>query len=337
MLAILTRSLRVMAQSGSWEDAGESGVVCIHTALLPNNHVLCMERPHQSPYPINTNTNTYLTTDINLHGRKNANGAFVSNFTALQLLTNPFCGHHVILPDGSIFVVGGDLSFSRQGGPSGEDFSYDGRRGLRIFEPCVDSTCSAGKWNDKGQMSTERWYPTAVTLADESVIVIGGFTENLDFSKLGNTNNPTYEYYPPKPGQWPRNLDILSWCYPLCLYPQSFQLPSGNVFVLVSNKTITINPADDTLGFNIPDLPATDHQPWIYPYTPVMTMLPLTIANNWTATLQICGGTKRSSSQASEQCFQISPDDPNPKWKQIENLPVARVMPDCIILPGNNF
>ncbi len=37
------------AQNGKWDPSGKGGVVCIHTALLPDSRLLCFERPHQDP------------------------------------------------------------------------------------------------------------------------------------------------------------------------------------------------------------------------------------------------------------------------------------------------
>lgn len=95
-------------------------------------------------------------------------------------------------------------------------------------------------------------------------MIIGGQTKNIDFDHLQPTDdNPTYEYYPPKTGNWPKQLDILAWAYPHNLYSPSFLLPSGRVFMVVSNKSIIIDPKTEGIT-NLPDMPVTDHAPWIY-------------------------------------------------------------------------
>lgn len=168
-----------------------------------------------------------------------------------------------------------------------------------------------------------------------SAIIIGGQTKNIDFDHLkGTDDNPTYEYYPKKAGQWPKTLDILVWAFPHNLYPPAFLLPSGRVFVVVSNRTIIIDPKTDQV-ISLPDLVTPqDHAPWIYPHTPTMLVMPLTIANNFTFTLMMCGGSKLSSKDASAACVQINPDDANPKWKQVGDMPNARLMPDSVLMPG---
>ena len=149
--------------------------------------------------------------------------------------------------------------------------------------------------------------------------------------------NPTYEYYPAKSGSWPRNLEILEWAFPFVLYPMAFQMPSGNVFLFVSNKSISINPKTDQIYNRIPDLVVERHFPFIYPYTPTMVLLPLTKKNNYKATVLLCGGSRRGPDDfpiGSNQCYKLSPDDPSPKWEREDDMPFGRVMPDSVILPG---
>ena len=160
----------------------------------------------------------------------------------------------------------------------------------------------------------------------------------MDFSALDRPiRNPTYEYYPPKSGAWPRNLEILQWAWPFVLYPMAFQMPSGNVFLFVSNKTVLINPKTDEIYHTVPDLIVENHHPFIYPYTPNMVMLPMTRGNKYRSTLLLCGGSDKGENDApksSKKCFKVSPDDAAPKWEQEDDMPFGRVMPDSVILPG---
>lgn len=326
-------TMKAEANGGKWESSGLSGVACIHTALLPDNKLLCMERPHMDPYPENPNTNGLLSTQIDLKGTVNADGSWTAKPTAIGISNNPFCAGHSQLADGVVLVAGGDNQSTPALG------IVNGRKGLRTFTPCApgsDSSC-LGIWDIKPEMSTERWYPTVVTLPDNSAIIIGGQTKNIDFENLQPTDdNPTYEYYPAKSGSWPKRLDILAWAFPHNLYPQSFVLPSGRIFMLVSNRSIILDPKDESV-VNLPDLVADDHAPWIYPHTPTMFILPMTIANNFKFELMICGGNKQSSPDASASCFKINPDESNPNWTKMPNMPNARLMPDAVILPDGKI
>jgi PAS domain-containing protein len=196
-----------------------------------------------------------------------------------------------------------------------------------------------GQWITDSDMTSDRWYPTVTTLYDGSEIIVGGVSGNLDLNNPTG-NNPTYEYYPSKAGAWPKRLEILEWCFPFCLYPSVMQFPSGNVFMVVSNKTIYVDPATESISVG-PDLISEDHMPFIYPFTPTFTMLPLTRKNNYKATLQVCGGSRRSDATtdktASKECWQISPDEPSPQWVRVDDMPNQRVMPDSIILPDGKI
>ncbi|KAJ1557072.1 hypothetical protein HK405_000913, partial [Cladochytrium tenue] len=148
-------------QIGQWDVLDfNTGVVCIHSALLPNSRILCIERPHTSPYPGNPNTANLTSTVIDLlRGPKQA--------LAFPLAYNAFCNGHAQAADGSIFVVGGDkapLSY-----PNGTTFLFDGRKRQRFFTPSDATTSDVyhqGTWDETASMSSQRWYPTVVIMAD---------------------------------------------------------------------------------------------------------------------------------------------------------------------------
>ena len=65
-----------------------------------------------------------------------------------------------MLGDGSILSVGGDAR---------DDTGLaDGRRHIRKYVPCLPDNCTdtKGQFTELYQMTTERWYPTVVTLED---------------------------------------------------------------------------------------------------------------------------------------------------------------------------
>lgn len=316
---------------GEWSYAGSSGVVCIHSFLTPNSRFLCTQRPRQVPYQTDFSTSTYPwpSTYINVMGNVNGDGTWSATYQSVPVVSNPFCSGHAQMANGSIIAVGGDdpLTIDPR---TNTTHVVDGRAGRRLFEP------STGQWVELAPMTTQRWYPTLVTLADGRIIIFGGTTRNLDFDRLGGDNNPTYEYYPSKGGEWPRTLEILNWAYPHVLYPISFLMPSGKVILFVSNKTIALDPETEAVTFPVPDMPAMNHRPWIYPHTPCSVLLPMTIANNYTATLRVCGGTDLNQN-ASPMCWQVSPDATNPQWEQIDDMPVPRVMPNNVLLPDGTI
>lgn len=107
----------------------------------------------------------------------------------------------------------------------------------------------------------------------------GGYV-NAEFQ-----DNPTYEFFPPR-GE-PIRSRILATTLPANLFPLTWLLPSGLLLVQSNWATVLLNytshkeiPLD-----NIPDAVR------VYPASAGTTMLPLTPANNYTATILFCGGS----------------------------------------------
>lgn len=309
---------------------------CIHTALLPSSRLLCIERPHENPYPFNANTNGRTATEVKL---LNDDGEWAPSWTVKPLRTNAFCAGHVQLGDGSILVAGGDM---REVPDEVGVLKYltDGRRGVRKYVPCTTSDCDTGEWTDFPDMLVERWYPTAATLADGSAIIISGTKDSLtlDGTSTDAIKNPTYEYFPPKEGEWPRNLEILNWAHPFVLYPQVFQLPSGGVFLFVSNKSVIIDPETDIVTDDFRDLTSPTHLPWIYPWSPNMVMLPMLAKNKYRCELLMCGGSysgPAGETLSSNECFRLNTTAKGSGWvKETQGMPYGQVMLDSAILPG---
>ena len=76
------------------------------------------------------------------------------------MVSNAFCAGHAMLGNGSILMVGGDARI--------DTGLQDGRRNIRKYTPCLSGNCTnpAGQFTELYQMSSERWYPTIVTLED---------------------------------------------------------------------------------------------------------------------------------------------------------------------------
>lgn len=149
---------------GKWDRVGSSGGACVHLIQLPNNRVLCIERPHIAPYPPNPNTGGFLATEISLMERVNADGTWTSKFTVNDLTNSPFCGGQSQLPDGSILSVGGDSGVWLLS--NGTHIEQDGHPKRRIYTPCTGPGCTAGSFSELPDMTTRRWYPSVTTLFD---------------------------------------------------------------------------------------------------------------------------------------------------------------------------
>ncbi|KAI9350614.1 hypothetical protein DFJ73DRAFT_383784 [Zopfochytrium polystomum] len=317
---------------------GKTGSMCIHNLLLPNDKLMCIERPHTHPFPfINPNTNGVTSVIISI----DPNAGTIS-YAPNPVVYNAFCAGHSQAADGNVFVVGGD----RQASSTLQDdsnnvanysqtdtgtFLFNGIDRIRKFD------LATSMWDETYQMTTARWYPTVVTMADGSLFIAGGDLKNLDFGNLADSNNPTYEFYPTRYAKSIRS-SLLNWAFPHNMYPICFMLPSGKVFMMVSNKTVLIDPNVDpgTTEANtvsIADVPTLDHAPWIYPHTPTGFLLPMKESEGYKATVMICGGSMQTTFTASSACVSISPDDANAKWTVMNNMPHGRLMPDAALLP----
>ncbi|TPX30511.1 hypothetical protein SmJEL517_g05943 [Synchytrium microbalum] len=342
-----------LSSPGKWEVIGTSDVICIIMALIPGNRLICAERPHPPPYAYNPYTydnktgHTELTSEIDLNTGK---------VTNTHINTSPFCGGPVQAYDGNVLVVGGDNAIVNNTRTDNSTYIGDGRATIRKYNSaCVSATggapCPVGSWTDMYSMTVQRWYPTVVTLNDGTVIIVGGSGNNLDLHFLNRTQDePTWEFIPPRPSG-PQLLPILRDTWPFNLFPMVYQLPSGRVWVFSGTLAAYIDPVTNTWSNStLTSLDPWNARPHIYPYTPTGVILPMTIANNYSFTIQMCGGTTRSSVAANltipgmgdvltadQACYQIQPDSPAPQWIPVDVLPVGRVMPDSVLLPDGKI
>jgi hypothetical protein len=199
-----------------------------------------------------------------------------------------------------------------------------------MLTPCDDGNCD---WILSPDQVDQRWYPTLEALEDGSMIILGG-CRNGGYVNDASQDNPTYEFFPPKGALI--TSPILRRTLPANLFPLTWLLPSGHLLiqsnwetVLLDYKTNIETPLD-----NIPDAVRT------YPASAATMMLPLTPANNWTATILFCGGSNVQRNQwtspdfivptypASSSCVRITPDvsssyvqdDPMPQPHSMSNF-----------------
>ncbi|KAI8920381.1 glyoxal oxidase N-terminus-domain-containing protein [Powellomyces hirtus] len=339
-LVLVTACIHNVAAQGTWQVIGNTTLACIHAAYTAADRLFCMERPHVFPYPWNPYASGNPENKIYEGQETVLTGARVTSRN-VDVPYVPFCAGHAMTADGGVFVAGGDM-------PYVAGFNQDGRNSLRTYKPCTSTlgstTCGIGTWDVYKPMSSQRWYPTVTTLADGSFIIVGGSFSNK--ADLIEENNPTYEYFPVKTvGQWPRQLALLIEAFPAMLYPLVFQLPSGNIFIFANVMSILLDPRTEKIT-QLPQLPnaGLDHGPWSYPFTATGVLLPLRPSNNYTATVQICGGPKASQVDAdglpyaSPVCMQIQPEAPTGAvWTRVDDMPAARMMPDVVILPDGGL
>ncbi|KAI0319678.1 glyoxal oxidase N-terminus-domain-containing protein [Amylostereum chailletii] len=291
--------------------------------------------------------------------------------TLMDVQTNPFCAAGMHLPNGSFATFGGNSAV----GPGGDnsvsgstpefDATYDdhdGRKAIRIITPCEGSIDGPGcAWYDAPnglQMASQRWYPAAESLADGSVVLIGGFTgggyinRNFPNDQPGSGGaNPTFEFFPSR-GTDLQVMDFMIKTSGLNAYALTYLMPSGKLFVQ-ANYSTTLWDYNTNQETPLPDMPGQIVR--VYPASGANAMLPLTVANNYEPTILFCGGFYMPDEEwgdyaspnsnpweqhASTDCRRITPepqDGSAPDYIQDDDLPSPRSMGQFIALPDGTL
>ncbi|TCD68055.1 hypothetical protein EIP91_011600 [Steccherinum ochraceum] len=267
-----------------------------------------------------------------------------NNGRAMDIVTNSFCAGGNVLGNGTwlnaggnqAVTYGGQTASSQTGGGPYDD--PDGGQSLRLLDPCDDGNCN---WSIYGDMTTRRWYPTLETLEDGSIIIIGGDMWGGFVNDAGQTN-PTYEFFPSTGGA-PIGSPLLDRTLPANLFPLTWLLPSGKLFMQANWGTAILDYKAQQ-EFQLPDML---HAVRTYPASAGTAMLPLTPANNWTATILFCGGTNLQPDQwktnwniaafpASSSCVNITPDV-SQNYNEDDDMLEARSMMNLVYLPDGRL
>ncbi|KAG0150382.1 hypothetical protein CROQUDRAFT_652277 [Cronartium quercuum f. sp. fusiforme G11] len=263
--------------------------------------------------------------------------------TPMKINSNTFCAGGNVLANGTWVNVGGNQGISYGGVNIVNNVNpyqnADGGKSIRLLDPCSDDSCG---WTETKAMTTRRWYPTLETLEDGSMIIIGGDDWGGYVNDKGQ-NNPTYEFFPPKGNGNPIGLNLLTTTLPANLYPLTWLLPSGNLFINANLGNAILDYKTNT-EYALSNVP---HAVRTYPGSAANAMLPLTPANNWTATILFCGGTNLQPDQwvttwniaafpADSTCVKITPDV-DTTWRDDDPLPEGRSMGNLIFLPDGRL
>jgi hypothetical protein len=362
-----TVSNREARSVGAWQTVGRSGVIATHAALLHTGEVVFFTRPEDpnhnwsrggaQPFP---NSNGFPgddqrppeTPDVSLSAVIKISGPDVFKPVPIPVVRNPFCAgltHHA---SGALVVAGGDKKNSTDatyhGVPPGTKYGLDG---LRYFVPGDGG--NVGVWQDIGEISDSRWYPTCTLLPDGRVFVISG---NLDDQYSYNNQNPTCEILsiPPRGTSRavPQYLPFLVESWPHTCYPFVFVLPSGKLFVFVKDRTYYMTLEVDHFGRErwTVDYGAKlkGQPPKQYPSTATAVLLPLLPSDNprqdYASEVLLIGGGgspeyphwdfwKRG---ARNGCFRLKADSPDGEWQPSAPMLYPRVMPDAVLLPDGS-
>ncbi|KAF9450694.1 copper radical oxidase [Macrolepiota fuliginosa MF-IS2] len=314
-------------QNGRYQLIGENLVSAQQMFLGTTDKVYIIDKVENNP------------TLINGHPAWAEEYALASNSQRpMDIITNSFCAGGNVLGNGTWLNVGGNQAVTyggaqadRQdgGGPYNDP---DGRQSM--LDPCDDGKC---EWSLSLFKTDQRWYPTLETLQDGTIIIIGGCRYGGYVNDPGQSN-PTYEFFPTR-GK-PITSPHLQRTLPTNLYPLTWLLPSGRLIMQSNWETVLLDPQTwtETILDTMPDAVRT------YPASAGTAMLPMTPANNWTATILFCGGSNVTTprwtekdfivtqQRASSSCVKITPDM-SPSYHHDDPLPEVRTMANFILLP----
>jgi hypothetical protein len=223
---------------------------------------------------------------------------------------NIFCGAATILQDGRVLVVGGLDPYN---GYSGEGIPV-----VLTFDPVTLT------WTVLPPMRHGRWYPSVITLADGSALVVGGHAEGVR-----NAPNNDLEHILAD-GSAPQVVNQ----YPVGagedMYSPEFQLPDGRVFSFVSKRSDWIDPST----WRISSGPAVLAKQYTYPNG---VLLPLTPGGHFVVSLT--GGRigPQTSNPGTTTSVRIDLSVPSPKFTAMSPLLQPRTNSNTVLLPDGTM
>ncbi|KAK4034106.1 glyoxal oxidase N-terminus-domain-containing protein [Parachaetomium inaequale] len=262
-------------------------------------------------------------------GPGNETGAYefdpaTNTFRTLHIKTDVFCAAGVTLPD----KAGRQLNI---GGWAG-DATY----GTRLYWPDgAPGTPGTHDWQENVnvlKLQAGRWYPSAMVMANGSVMVIGGSIGSNDAA------TPSIEILP-YTGQAPLYMDWLDRTHPNNLYPFLCVLPGGGIFVQYWNEARILDPVTFATTKTLPNAPGAPNDPKggrTYPLEGAAVLLPQKYPYTDPLGFLVCGGSTEGPGNAIDNCVSIYPEAANPTWK-IERMPSFRVMSCMAPLPDGTY
>ena len=268
-------------------------------------------------------------------GAANSTGAYeldlaqIDNFSAawrpMHVKTDVFCSAGLILPD----KAGRQINV---GGWSGESTF-----GVRLYWP--DGSPGVAGTNDWQENVNEltlqagRWYPTAMIMANGSILVVGGERGSNDAPV------PSLEVLPKPAGGSLLTMDWLLRTDPNNLYPFLAVLPSGGIFVAYYNEARILDENTFATIKTLPNMPGAVNNflgGRTYPLEGTAVLLPQYAPYTEGLGFLVCGGSTPGPGIAIDNCVSTRPEATNPEWV-IERMPSQRVISSISALPDGTY
>ena len=238
-------------------------------------------------------------------GEPNSTGAYELDLETLtwrtmHVKTDVFCSAGITMPD----KVGRQINI---GGWAG-DSTY----GIRIYwpdgSPGVPGTNDWQENVDELTLQEGRWYPSAMVMANGSILVVGGEDGS------NGAPVPSLELLPG--GGAVVDLPWLAATDPFNLYPFLAIMPSGGILVVYWNQAQIMDPHTFATLKQLPQLPGNVNNPLggrTYPLEGTAVLLPQFAPYTDPVTVLVCGGSTAGASQVTDNCVSSQPEG-NDTW-----------------------
>jgi fibronectin type 3 domain-containing protein len=224
-----------------------------------------------------------------------ADDSFVQHTFAWDM----FCNGMSVLPDGRVFINGGNLQYD----------PFFGEPRNAAYDPV------SGTFSDLQNMADGRWYPTVTTLGNGSVMTFSGL-------KATGGTNTTVEIYTPGAG-WSQP-SAAGWTPPL--YPRMHLSTDGRVFYSGSGRsTRFFTPGTMTWSTTVYTTKYSGSRSY-----GTSVLLPLTPANGYRPRVMILGGGNPSTATTEIIDLSAAP----PVWQFGPSMSQPRIQMNATILPN---
>ena len=211
---------------------------------------------------------------------------------------NLFCSGHAFLSDGRLLVAGGHLADSR------------GLNQATIYDPAANA--AANPWTPTSVMNFGRWYPSAVTLPDGTVLVLSG-SYLADPTQGQIVNNPT-------PQIWGQGTftSLASFPASVDLYPRMHVASDGLLYLTSLIQTWSLDVSGTGMWTALPNV---QRPSGLRDYAP-------SVLYDTDKVLYVGGGNPPT---ANAETIDLS--QPQRGWQTIESMNFPRRQHNATILP----
>jgi hypothetical protein len=185
---------------GQWSAIYRWPQVAVNLTLMPNGKLMSwsafFDNHTWAPDQPGDETSEVYLVDIPSDG-------IPENFTSVpNLTTRLFCAGQTFMPDGRLFVAGGEIV--EEGSPHTNIFDF-----------------RTNSWQRVANMNGPRWYPTTTTLGNGDILTLGG---TMTFANADNNTLPQV---------WTGNgwRDLINARYDVGEYPRMHLAPNGMAFM----------------------------------------------------------------------------------------------------------